>query len=178
MKKGLFFVLFSVFLLGATLAVKKSESVLLRKCGIKCQSFGKYCVFAEGDREELSQIKKYLLKEYGIKSFFISSEINLPKIKKTNTVIEPILKKKKFENLSELSKKEIYSYQVFTSLNLKAALKVFEKVKKYPHARIEKIRRFFVVRVGIFKTYKKAKEKKLPFFLIKCYYIPSRIIEN
>jgi hypothetical protein len=185
MKKGVFLLLSIVNLFSYELAVNMSDAKKLRECGIECQPRGSVCVFAKSfDKAQLERIKYYIKSEYGIESFYVKS---VPKkVKKVlnnglNTTEKTVSvhKEPKKAGVNNVSvKKTVYSYQVFTADNLQAALRAYEKVKHLPYARIEKIGKYYVVRVGAYNSYKEAKKAGLNYFLMKCYYIPERIVKG
>jgi len=182
MKKGVFLLLSILSLYGYELAVNMADAGKLRECGIECQPQENICVFAKSfDKAQLERIKNYIKTEYGIESFYVKS---VPKkVNKINNNVNDNVKKvrvseKPKKTPAENIKKTVYSYQVFTADNLKAALRAYEKVKHLPHARIEKIGKYYVVRVGAYDNYKEAKKAGLNYFLMKCYYIPKRIVKG
>ena len=52
----------------------------------------------------------------------------------------------------------VYSIQVLSAKNLKDAEEVFDKYVKFPYTRLEKIGKYYAIRIGIFKNKNSAKE--------------------
>ena len=174
MKKGVL-LLMGVGLFAYELAVHKVDAEKLKECGIECEIKGDKCIFAKSfDKAQLERVRTYIKSEYGIDSFYVEEAKQVKKIQKEPQTVKETIKKTQ----KTFPKKVIYSYQVFTADNLEAAKKVFEKVKNLPYARIEKIGKYYVVRVGAYDTYKEAKKAGLKYFLMKCYYKLERIVEG
>ncbi len=97
--------------------------------------------------------------------------------------------KKENENTTETVKrqdnivKDAYCIQVSSSTRLQDLKKQFNKIKNYPYTRIEKIGKFYTLRVGLSKEYRQIKpllsNVKFYFkdaFIRKCDYYPDRVI--
>ncbi len=157
MKKGLIWMVLAVLSFAYELGVLKKDADILKEAGIKCTIKGKYCVFFKGDdKAQIKRIKYYLSSQYNIKAYEVSVNSNKTPAK---------------------TLKGIYSYQFGSETDLKKAIKVLKRVKSLPDARIEKIGKYYVIRAGLFHSYKKAKQYSKGYFIVKCYYIPSRVVK-
>ncbi len=198
MKKGIFF-LFFIYLFSYQLVIKKSDIPSLEEIGLSCSVENNNCILMESrDLKKLLSIKSYLKSEYMIDSKIINNndmENKKSKIK-SNFFNEKIVAYS-FDD-SEIKKsvdyslnikfpkkvlKHIYSYQLATFKNLNNAKKLLNKIKNYRYVRIEKIKGYYVIRIGIYFKYKIAKREykylknKLKYgILIKCFYIPNRVV--
>ena len=199
MKRGVIF-LFIIYLFSYQLVIKKYDISSLEEIGLSCSVENNNCILMESrDLKKLLSIKSYLKSEYMIDSKIINNnnmENKKSKIK-SNFFNEKIvayffddseLKKSVndsicFMKLPKKTLKHIYSYQVATFKNLDNAKKFLNKIKNYRYIRIEKIKGYYVVRIGIYFKYKIAQRKykylknKLKVgMLIKCFYIPKRVV--
>ncbi|WP_175403735.1 SPOR domain-containing protein [Caminibacter mediatlanticus] len=186
MYRSIIFLILFVHLFSFQLAIDVKEKQLLNNCGIDCRVIRNYCIILDSaNKDNLIMTKYYLQKEYGIDSFILDKDIQLSKkVIKKNTSDSKSLKNKTNSNNFLPQKKliNIYSYQVVSIKNLVMAKQIFKKIKNNRYARIEKIKNYYVVRFGIYYSYKDAKKdlskyKNLNPLLIKCYFIPSRVIE-
>jgi len=85
------------------------------------------------------------------------------------------------EGLSE--SKVYYCVQLGSFSKKETAMELFNQVKYLPHARMEKIGGFYIIRVGlgekeidVYSLYKRLKTKFRDAWLRRCYYVPSRIV--
>jgi tetratricopeptide (TPR) repeat protein len=141
---------------------KKSDYLTLNNIGIVCQKNQRgYLCAKSPDLEKLTRVKKYLT------HFGVNAEI--------------IMENSENKDFP----KNGYCIQVLTSKKLNLLENVFEKVKPFPYARIEKIGGYYVIRIGQQKNYKSLKNilknVKKDFksaFIRKCDYIPERIVKG
>jgi hypothetical protein len=188
MKKALFFILSLSMLFGYDLVLTKKEDVeKLNDIGLLCKKseVGYICI-SSYDKKKLIKLKDYLEKMLGIKSFIYDDD----KEKIVNTT-KKILKTKASKPLppkkvvvSKIPKKG-FCIQVISSKNLNSLKKDFNKVKHFPYSRVEKIKGYYVIRVGQDSSSKKlknllkdVKEISKSAFIRKCDYIPARIVEK
>ena len=198
MKRGVVFVFIS-YLFSYQLVIKKSDISSLEEIGLSCSVENNNCILMESrDLKKLLSIKSYLKSEYMIDSEIINNNMENKKSEiKSNFFNEKIVayffddsKIKKSINdsicimkLPKKTLKHIYSYQLATFKNLDKAKRFLNKIKNYRYVRIEKIKGYYVVRIGIYFKYKIAQRKykylknKLKVgMLIKCFYIPKRVV--
>ena len=88
-----------------------------------------------------------------------------------------------FHSFSFANIKSFYCIQLYTSKSKEKSIKYYEFVRNLPDARIEKVGKYYILRVGFFqkkdeaiKILKKVKKIFKDALLRKCYYIPKRII--
>jgi len=152
----LFTVLLAVNLFSYEVYVKtKADLLILNTLGIECQKSGDIFVCAKFDTPEKTQKFLDYISDYGVKAF-----VKYPSPPKTGYCIQVISSKK-------------YSF----------IKKRFDFFKNYPFARIEKIGKYYVLRVAqnenpdaLKSLYKKIKSKWKSSFLRKCDFITSRIV--
>ena len=157
---------------------------ILKDIGIEdCKIYEHEIVCAKTkDINEALRIRDYLERN-NIIAFI--EEVSTPsssnlRLKKENNKEEKV--SEKYKKILKLAK-NLQCIQVSTSKVLKFEIPKYEKLKNYPLARIEKIGSFYVLRVGGFKEYSKAKEllqkvkKQFPdAFIRRCDIIPQRIV--
>ncbi len=153
--KLLIFLVVVIKLFGYELYVsKKSDALIAKNLGIECKETSKgFLCKKDNDLQKLLKLKSYL-NNFGVNSYITKENI-----------------------LSG------YCIQLQSAKNLDFLKNSFKNISAFEYARIEKIGKFYVTRVGESPNKKDLKSylKKLkPFyenaFIRKCDYIPSRIV--
>ncbi len=159
----LFFLFFTVYAFSYELYVyKKSDYLTLKNIGIVCQKTLKGYLCAKSDNfEKLKKIQNYVT-HFGVSANIVSE-------KKIKTDIP----------------QNGYCIQVLSSKKLSDLETTFNNLSNFPYTRIEKIGKYFVIRVAQEKNYKnlqnilkKIKKEYHSAFIRKCDYIPQRIKKN
>jgi len=205
MKKILAVTLAGSFVFGAYyLAVKDKRSAeILNALGVECKpkNGGYFCVESE-DKWQLLRIKYYIKNNLDIDAYILEQNQTLPKeandeeitkpkpevkkaeIKKREKVAKEKTKKAEVKKNVSIPKKG-YCVQVVSSNSKDSLLNEFEKLKSYPASRLEKIGRYYVIRVGQSRSSKSLKSllEKIRTdypnaFVRKCDYILRRMIKR
>lgn len=157
--------------IGVSSSIDMSQKLkILKDLGIEdCKIYENEITCAKTkDINEALRIRDYL-ERHNIIAFI--EEVSTPKknVKKLDGELKPA--------------KNLQCVQISTSKVLKFEIPKYEKLKELPLARIEKIGNFYLLRLGGYKEYSKAKElldtvkKQFPdAFIRRCDIIPERIV--
>ncbi len=162
MKKILTFIVFTLSLFAYDVYVyEPADMFIMNNLGIECQKQNKgYLCAKYNSMEKAVEFKNYL------------SQFGINAVIKNNTIQK-----------SGKYLKTGYCIQVLSSTKLKPIKKIYDKIKDFSDARIEKIGRYYTLRVGesknsgiLKKILQKIKKYNFSSFIRKCDYIPSRIV--